>query len=996
MTNTETFQRVITMSVRMSLIAVTLVLAGQQLLAQAPAVPGQAASTFQALEFADTPLLVPSGLRRIQSLAYSPDGKFLATAHGKFRGETGSTQIWNLVTAKRVGQIPFPLGVCRVGWTTDGGHLVSSSWNSTVRINEFPSLKQTALIPIDHSVSHVGISPDGSRIVTAAEGYEFRDDSPGRVVQIWDTATGELIRRCGNEPNLFPLSCAAWSSSGKYVAAAGGNNAAPLRGEARLWDPATGKEISRCEGHTQAIRAIAFFKDDARVATAGLDATIRIWESVTGKPLGKISAGTPIGGMDINPDGSLIATATMGGRVLLWDANSMEKLADLETAGRRFQAVAFSPDGQQLAAGGMDGIVKIWDVVKRTSLQELPAEDTAERPAQPVLIAPVFGGQFVVVADAKGELRAIVPSTETTLWKIASQPGQAPTAIAVSTNRLQVLVGTADGQVRLHSAKDGKVAKDLKRMPAKVSAVLFSTDGKHFATGDAEGRLWIWDSAREVPLVEHHDHKGTVLAIGFSAKHGSGTSVAADGSATTWKIDSDAKVLEKRVSAASLTFATISRDGSTLFVESPTTTLGVQQPVWDAVTLKPVRNRNLTARGLGAAVLSADGSHLIATYANYSTLFALQQPLPPKFWESPSGSAQAALALSPDDRFLYQANAGGGLTIRTAVPVRKSALGKIPRVGNAVAVAVSPDGKWLAAGGDDSQISFWNLTTGELADVLPAGGGTVFVCSFSADGRFLATGTLNGSIKVWSVADRGLEGALLMAHPSVRTLAFSPDGRWLASGGSDRVLKVTDLQTWETATTQPEQSLWVTGLAFSTNGRTLYSVTGSWDQKDQPAASELTAWSVKADKSSLTLEKKQSIETHKATVDNVVVTRDSQYVITAAGDALIKIWNAETLAPVRTIQASHSIHRIQLIPNHQTLLAVGGYLGGVSVWDITTGELVAHYTGHSSHVFDIAALPDGSGLITAGEDDFLMFWPGPVDAGTPAFQQLLKEAAAAP
>lgn len=976
--------------------------AASQAAPQDPAASAPAASAapaarpaFEPLEFSELTTQVPSGVRQINFVAFSPNGKFLATANGGWQLDRGTMEVWNLPEQRRVGRSVYSKGVCQVAWTGDGRQLVNSSWNSKIQVLEFPSLKNQTEIRIDQSIARLGISPDGSKIVSAAEGYENSDTSLGRVVQIWDVATGELIRRCGKEANLFRLGCTAWSPSGKYVAAGGGNYSSPLRGEARVWDPETGKDVSRLVGHTQFIRAMRFFPDDTRIATAALDGTIRMWESATGKELAAFNARTPLTGLDISPDGTLLVAAAVNGPVSVWDVSTKTSIGEVDTNGRSFQAVAFSPDGQRIAAGGIDGIVKIWNIAQRKVEYELPAEGSAERPSRTLAFAPAAGGEFVVVADVQGDLQAIAPATETMLWKLTSRRGQAPTAIAISIDRSRVLVGTEDGQVRLHAAKDGKLLSELKRMPARISTVAFAANGERFAAGDTEGHFWLWDDTRPVPLAEHHDHHGAVLAIGFSAKTGSGTSVAADGSAITWRADNGAKILEKQVRSTPVTVATISRDGSTLFVDSPPAPLGFQQPVWDAVKLTPILTRNLVGPGLGNALLSANGSHLITSHRNYTALMALQQPVPPKIWDSPSNDGRAAIALSPDDRFFYQARAGG-FVVRASIPFAKPALGKLARAGNAAAVAVSPDGKWLVSGGDDSQISVWNLASGEMVDVLPAGGGTVYVCCFSHDGRWLATATLSGTVKVWKVADRSLEGSLLQVHPGVRSLAFSPDGRWLASGGTDRALKVTDLKTWETATTQADQPLWVTGLAFSDNGKTLYSATGSWDGKDQPVASDLTAWNVKTDDQSLSLQKSKTVRTHDGTVDNIVLTRDGQRVITAAGDSQIKVWNAETLDLVRTIRTPHSIHRVQLIPNHQNLLAIGGYLGGVSVWDIASGELVATYTGHTSHVFDIAALPDGSGLISAGEDDVLQFWPGPIDSASNPFQPLLKVATPKP
>ena len=115
---------------------------------------------------------------------------------------------------------------------------------------------------------------------------------------------------------------------------------------------------------------------------------------------------------------------------------------------------------------------------------------------------------------------------------------------------------------------------------------------------------------------------------------------------------------------------------------------------------------------------------------------------------------------------------------------------------------------------------------------------------FSANGELLATANLTGTVKVWRVKDWSLEGALLDPRRQVRCVAFSPDGRWLATGGTDRTLLITDTQTWDTVAQKPDQDHWVEGVAFSSDGTRLYSATGSWDARDQPVTSTLTAWKI--------------------------------------------------------------------------------------------------------------------------------------------------------
>src|SRR5262249_52601143 len=160
------------------------------------------------------------------------------------------------------------------------------------------------------------------------------------------------------------------------------------------------------------------------------------------------------------------------------------------------------------------------------------------------------------------------------------------------------------------------------------------------------------------------------------------------------------------------------------------------------------RNVNLRLNPPSALALSADGTNVIVSEERGT------------FVEGPQNGAFAAapltdtretsvIALSADNQVFFQGTESGALLVWHALPSRQGPLARIRRVGNAVALATSPDGKWLAAGGDDSQVAVWNLETGEQVASLPAGEGTIYACQFSPDSRRLASATFAGTVKVW-------------------------------------------------------------------------------------------------------------------------------------------------------------------------------------------------------------------------------------------------------
>jgi WD40 repeat protein len=412
--------------------------------------------------------------------------------------------------------------------------------------------------------------------------------------------------------------------------------------------------------------------------------------------------------------------------------------------------------------------------------------------------------------------------------------------------------------------------------------------------------------------------------------------------------------------------------------------------------LTPRSELALPVNARHTVTISPDGAVVVVGHALGTSMFDSRQEDPIEPVRTTNSREGGLFALSADHRVLLQATSGGALLAWSALPPQVSPLGQIGQAGNAVALATSPDGKWLVAGGDDSQATVWDLATGEIVEVLPGNMGTMYAIAFSADSQLLATANLTGTVKIWRVKDWSLEAAILNPQRQVRCVAFSPNGRWLASGGSDRKLVITETQNWDTAVEKPEQDLWVEGVAFSPDGTRLYSVTGSWDPKDQPVTSTLTAWKVMPGKDKLELEPIKKISAHGGTTDNLVLTPDGGHVITGGSDSLIKVWDAKTLELVRSIKLPAGAHRLHLLRSDPAQVMVGDHLGGASVWNVQTGVCLASYVGHTSHVFDVAPTRDGQLLMTAGEDDRILFWPGPNRGPEGALEKFLKNATEPP
>jgi len=291
----------------------------------------------------------------VTSVAFSPDGKRLASAGSGQINTPGELKVWNAAT----GQETLTLkghsdGVTSVAFSPNGQRLSSASRDGTVKVWDAVT-GQEALTVMGHTreVTSVAYSPDGTRLASA---------SSDGTVKVWDAVTGqETLTLMGH---TGAVNSVAFSPDGSRIAAASQDEADRLGWVVKVWDAATGRETLLLKGHTGFARTVAFSPDGSRLASASSDRTAKVWDAVTGQETLTLRghAGV-VTALAFSPDGSRLASASEDGTVKVWDAVTGQERLTLKGHNNFVWGVAFSPDGLRLASASSDKTVRVWDMV---------------------------------------------------------------------------------------------------------------------------------------------------------------------------------------------------------------------------------------------------------------------------------------------------------------------------------------------------------------------------------------------------------------------------------------------------------------------------------------------------------------------------------------------------------------------------------------------------------------------------------------------------------
>lgn len=506
----------------------------------------------------------------VNSCAFSPDGKLIVSSSWD-----STLRIWDATIGKEIRILKgHNDAVLSANFNPDGKQIVSTSFDSIIRIWSTETGIELKVIKDSAYVGNAKFSPDGKRIT-------FQSD---KNIKVYDLES-DLITTTLTDYNF-----ANYSPNGKYLIAIPNKktngstwnfdieskipDSLLTIHEFKLIDANTGKELKTFSGQKYYVTSAAFSPDSKRIVSTSLDRTIMIWDVETGKELLTIKDKCPsLKSAFFSPDGkSILSISSIEDKTfMLWDAVSGEEIQTFSGHLNSVYDAAFSPDGMRIVSASSDMTLRVWD--NTTSEQSIIQNNVSSA-------AVSHNGELIACISKDSTIHILNTITLSEIQRIQTKASYFfyynPLAFSYDRKRFVINRSKEKGLILwdIETGKENQIVSN--ELYGMWSTAVFSPDGKKLVISNGNNvKIWDIDNNKEIKSL---DFNVPIYSAVFSPN---GKQIVL---ASYWKDFEilDAETGEKNYTlsghAAQVTFVTFSPKGDLIISASGDKTLRL----WDA------------------------------------------------------------------------------------------------------------------------------------------------------------------------------------------------------------------------------------------------------------------------------------------------------------------------------------------------------------------------------------------------------------------------------
>lgn len=978
-----------------------------------------------------------------------------------------SLKLWNLADQKEAFNLAGHTGPIVAVAVTPQNQLVSASADKTIRIWNAADGQNARTLTDAAAITNMALSRDGARIAVAGDDknlriYNFADGAVvatcvghqaaatslafssdnARLVSgggdntaiVWNAADGRLLELLPVEKGLAAATQGVAPTQLLLADAVGGIDEIALRFALPL------------VGMKDKVTAVLVRVDGQMIFTACVDGTIRGFNATNGQQAFSASHGAIVHSLALSPDGQRLASAGEDKLIKLWNAANGGPLNPAQLAGfvGAATAVAFTPDNLRTIGASATGEILVFDV--GGALEESIVGHAAGVSAIASIAGETESTSRVVTLSIDGAALRWQPQSLGRLINGHSQPvtalAQFPTA---EGQPLQLLSGGLDGILQRWNLATRQSGGQLNH-GGPITSIAVRADGLRLASTSSNSTVRLWNAANNAMILEM---RGDIRADALVAK------LTQEKNATTAKInllkaevtaaeqDLPTKTLAATTAAAALAAAQadVQAKSTALAAASTAKSTAEQAAIQMAATAvqmaKVMEDANQLALTLAAeAKILADKATLAQTKAQskpddatlaqaYTTAMqtaaaadakakaaeaAKAAPTQAATTASQTAAAAATAALATATPFTTAAT-GLATSQATLVATQQAdaiakrdlqlATDRIPAAKDAVtkaeallvkldtdlvaattaatatqkplsAAAFSPDGRTLATGGELGVVHTWDAETGRAISSNVGHAGPVRTLAFVGDDELVSAGSDKNAI-IWNLHPQWQLERTIGRIDDPATLAdrvmgvdFSPDGKLIAAAGGvpSRTGEVKIFSTSDGSIVRglaDAHSDEVNAVAFSPDGEFLATASADkYVKKFSVASGQLV----------------RQFEGHTSHVLGVAWRADGTQLASAGGDANINTWNAATGDRINKIEGyNKQVTAVRYVGQSQFIMSTSGD-PFVRMHNGDNGGLQRDFAGSRDYMYaiDVTPNPDNGVVVAGGHDGVLRIW----------------------